>query len=245
MLIQFESQEVEIIYKNNQPYFKAKDVCKILGFKNPRDAINTHCEKEGVAIADTLTCTGKKRANFINEPNLYALIFNVPKILSTDSERDKDNKIKAEKFKRFVFNEVIPQIRKTGFYSIANKLSPQEHTKRQIQIENSKIINAVNYQSGGVEAIKDYCIESCQKITGKRPSEWKKIGKEIGLKSKQTISGKEVLRSVNDLKKYACALSVSDNLRAMGYDLDNATEGAKAGLSFFDKLLSMGIEIKS
>ncbi len=243
MLIQFENEEIEIIYINNELFFKVKDVCKILGFKNPRDALNTHCEKEGVASADTLTSTGKKKANFINEPNLYALIFNVPKIFHTDTAQEKENKIKAEKFKRFIFKEVLPSIRKTGSYSIAKKLNPEEHKKRQVQVENSKIINAVNYEKGGVDAIKDYCVESCKKITGKRPSEWKKIGKEIGLKSKQTGSGKEVLRNVESLKKYACALSVSDNLKAMGYDLESATECAKAGLSFFDKLLSMGVQI--
>jgi prophage antirepressor-like protein len=245
MLIQFENQEVEIIYINNEPFFKVKDVCKILGFKNPRDALNTHCEKEGVASADTLTSTGKKKANFINEPNLYALIFNVPKIFHTDTEQEKENKIKAEKFKRFVFNEVIPSIRKTGTYSIAKKFEAVEHTKRETQVENSKKINALNYEKGGVELTKEYNRESCKQLTGYYPNEWRKTGEKIGLKTADRNSAKQVFRNIPNLKKYACALSVSDSLAQQGYDLSTTTKIAKSSLELFDNLIKIGVEIKN
>lgn len=228
----YQDKKIEIIEINNEPFLKAKDVCDILGFKNTSDALKNHCETDGIAWGDTITENrGKQKAKFISEGNFYALVL-------------ASKNPKAKEFKFWVCNKVLVEIRKTGAYFIATKITPEEHTKREIQVQNSKIINGINYDNGGVKAIRDYCSESCEKITGKRPSEWKKIGKEIGLKSKQTGSGKEVLRNVEGLKKYACALSVSDNLRAMGYDLDSATEGAKAGLSFFDKLLSMGIAVK-
>ena len=115
MLVKFQQkEEVEIIYVNNEPYFKAKDVCKILGFKNHHDAVKNHCDLEGVVSSEGLTITGKKISNFINEPNLYALIFNVPKKFNTDSEEVKKTKDKAKLFQKWIFSDVIPTLRKTG-----------------------------------------------------------------------------------------------------------------------------------
>ena len=106
----FKSNSVRVITdKNQEPWFCANDVCDILGYSNPRDAISKHCKAGGVTKRDTPTKSAVQEMTFINEPNLYRLII-------------KSRKPEAEPFEAWVFEEVLPQIRKTGKY----QLQPQQ-----------------------------------------------------------------------------------------------------------------------
>lgn len=97
-------------------WFCGTDVCNILGYVNPRDAISKHCKAGGVAKRDTPTTSGNQEITFINEPNLYRLII-------------KSRKPEAERFEAWVFEEVLPQIRKTGSYSQnVEEIRPLERT---------------------------------------------------------------------------------------------------------------------
>lgn len=102
-LFEFEGQEVRTVVKDEDVWFVGKDVCKVLGFTNPRDAIRTHVfdEDKGVDSIDTLG--GRQNMTIINESGLYALIFG--------SRLDS-----AKRFKHWVTNEVLPSIRKHGAY---------------------------------------------------------------------------------------------------------------------------------
>ncbi|MCX2960339.1 BRO family protein [Rodentibacter caecimuris] len=105
----FKSSQVRVIVDpTNEPWFCANDVCDILGYSNPRDAISKHCKEKGVAKRDTLTNRGNQEMTFINEPNLYRLII-------------KSRKPEAEPFEAWVFEEVLPQIRKTRKYQLEPK----------------------------------------------------------------------------------------------------------------------------
>lgn len=74
-LFEFEGQEVRTVVKDKDVWFVGKDVCKVLGYTNPRDAIRTHVfdEDKGVDSIDTLG--GRQNMTIINESGLYALIF--------------------------------------------------------------------------------------------------------------------------------------------------------------------------
>ena len=90
--------------ENGEVWLVAKDVCDILGIVNARDAVSEldDDEKHGVAITDTI---GREQiTNVISEAGLYKLSF-------------KSRKEGAKKFTRWVTHEVLPQIRKTGYYS--------------------------------------------------------------------------------------------------------------------------------
>lgn len=219
MLIKFRTEDVEIVYINNEPYFKAKDVCSILGFKNHHSAVKTHCDLEGVASAKGLTITGEKISNYINEQNLYALIFNVPKKFAKDTEKTKLIKDKAKDFQKWVFKEVLPTLRKTGKYEI-NKDDENNllrHLDINIQKQNVKMINSIKFKQGGVESLRDYHNELCKVHTGKTASEIKKIAKETGkFKSKVYNSAREVIRSVD--KSIAASMSVTDQLAKINKD---------------------------
>ncbi|HDL3289518.1 TPA: hypothetical protein PW360_002511, partial [Mannheimia haemolytica] len=83
------------------------DVCDVLGYSNAPDALAKHCKPKGIAKRYTPTKGGNQELTFINEPNLYRLII-------------KSRKPEAEKFEAWVFEEVLPQIRKTGKYTLQN-----------------------------------------------------------------------------------------------------------------------------
>lgn len=97
-----EFGEVRTKVLNNEPYFMLSDVCRVLEIKNSRDSKNRLNEK-GVATTDILTNGGIQKADFINESNLYKLVF-------------QSRKPQAEKFSDWVTSEVLPSIRKHGAY---------------------------------------------------------------------------------------------------------------------------------
>lgn len=99
--------ELQVLVENGDVYFPATEVAKTLGYSNTSDAIIKHCRKEGVAFREVLTSGGKQQKKFISEGNLYRLIV-------------RSKLPEAEKFESWVFDEIIPTIRKTGGY-VANE----------------------------------------------------------------------------------------------------------------------------
>ena len=99
--------ELQVLMENGEVYFPATDVASILGYTNPHKAIKDHCKEKGVTIRSVLTSGGEQQKKFITEGNLYRLI--------TRSKLPE-----AEKFEVWVFDEILPTIRKTGGY-VANE----------------------------------------------------------------------------------------------------------------------------
>lgn len=97
------SSSVRIVtYQDGSWAAVGKDVCDLLGYVNHNDAMNCHCK--GVAERYPLqTAGGVQEARVIREPDVYRLI--------AKSERPE-----AEPFERWIFEEVLPAIRKRGFY---------------------------------------------------------------------------------------------------------------------------------
>lgn len=93
--------KVRVIEEDGKTLFCGSDVAKALGYSNPNKAINDHCR----AITKRSTpVSGKiQEINFITEGDVYRLI--------THSKLPG-----AEKFECWVFDEVIPSIRKSGGY---------------------------------------------------------------------------------------------------------------------------------
>ncbi len=98
---------IRTVEVDGEVYFIGYDVAKLLGYKNPRDAIANHVDREDkntVAIYDGI---GNPNKTIINESGLYSLI------LSSKLPKSKE-------FKRWVTAEVLPSIRKTGGYRLDN-----------------------------------------------------------------------------------------------------------------------------
>ena len=96
-----EFGQVRIVEIEGKPYFVGKDVANALGYSNPRDAILRHCK--GVVKHDNFKEGGQLIA-LITEGDMYRLI--------THSKLES-----AERFEDWVFDEVLPAIRKHGIYA--------------------------------------------------------------------------------------------------------------------------------
>lgn len=108
-----DKNEVRIQILKDEPWFCLRDVCEVLTIANPRRVAAEILDAKGVRKTDTLTAGGQQQLQFVNEPNLYRVIF-------------RSNKPEARQFQDWVFNEVLPAIRKTGSYSaVAAAPAPQ------------------------------------------------------------------------------------------------------------------------
>ena len=104
-----EFGELRTIEEGDKIYFVASDAAKMLVYKRPADAVTAHCK--GSVKRRLPTNGGTQEMKVIPEGDLYRLIAN--------SELPS-----AEKFESWVFDEVLPAIRKTGGYHIPQ--SPEE-----------------------------------------------------------------------------------------------------------------------
>jgi prophage antirepressor-like protein len=95
--------EIRTCQVNNQIMFVGKDVATALGYANTLKAIRDHVDSEDKGVNEMVTPGGTQKLIFINESGLYSLI------LSSKLPQ-------AKAFKRWVTNEVLPQIRQTGGY---------------------------------------------------------------------------------------------------------------------------------
>ena len=117
--------------ENGEPWFCAKDLCDVLGYKNSSCAVNQHVRSSDVAkryvarLAKNRfgVCEGKMQVVqmiFVNESGFYALVLG-SKLAS------------AVKFKDWVTSVVLPQIRKTGGYIPVKEGESEEETIRNAE----------------------------------------------------------------------------------------------------------------
>lgn len=96
-----EFGQVRTVVIDRQPYFMASDVAKALGYAKPQNAVSTHCKAS--LIRGIPTNGGVQKAVFIPESDIYRLIF-------------RSKLPSAERFEKWVVEEVLPSIRKSGGY---------------------------------------------------------------------------------------------------------------------------------
>lgn len=128
----FENEEfgqIRMIMIDKEPYFVGKDVAEILGYSNPRDALVKHVDDEDKGVAKCDTPGGTQKLTIINESGLYSLI------LSSKLPM-------AKQFKRWVTSEVLPTIRKQGYYTADN--NKNDETKAKLLRAEAMVINAKN-----------------------------------------------------------------------------------------------------
>ena len=95
----FGANEVRTAIKDNgDVYFCLTDVTDVLEISNANQS-RFSLDEKGVHKMYTPTNGGMQHLTYINEPNLYRVIF-------------RSNKAKARQFQDWVFNEVLPTIRK-------------------------------------------------------------------------------------------------------------------------------------
>ena len=148
-IFNFNQNNVRVQIINDEPFFCLKDVAEILEIKDTK-AKNFRLSEKGVEIFPLLTNGGVQQMTFINEPNLYRVIF-------------RSRKAEAVKFQDWIFEEVIPQIRKTGGYQITPKTTADDRTGLRQAVAALVGRKGIDYSSAysmihqrfNVEAIED------------------------------------------------------------------------------------------
>lgn len=120
-----EFGDIRTVEIDGKPYFVANDVAKSLGYKRPADAVTAHCK--GSVKHRYLTEGGEQEVKVIPEGDVYRLI-------------SRSKLPSAEKFERWVFDEVLPSIRKNGGYILGQEtLSDEELMAKAILVAQKKI----------------------------------------------------------------------------------------------------------
>ena len=126
-----EFGDIRSIEIDGKPYFVANDVAKALGYVETAKAIRTHCK--GVSEMDIPTNGGIQEMKIIPEGDINRLII-------------RSSLPSAEKFEHWVFDEVIPNIRKTGGYNLPQTypealraLADQAERTEKLLIQNNEL----------------------------------------------------------------------------------------------------------
>ena len=102
-VFEYQNNRVRTVDMDGEAWFVLKDVCAVLGISNNRMAADRLDDDEkGVSLIDTLG--GKQEMVIVNESGLYHVIL-------------RSDKPEAAPFRRWVTNDVLPAIRKTGSYN--------------------------------------------------------------------------------------------------------------------------------
>ncbi len=151
--------QVRMVEVEGNPYAVGVDVARVLDYAEPHKAISAHC-RGGISYPVIDSLGREQETKIIPEGDIYRLI-----VKAADQSKNPDIKAKAEEVERWIFDEVIPSIRKTGAY-----VAPQINSKMLYQIaqaleEKEKQIalltpaaefgNAVSNNAGGI-LVRDY-----------------------------------------------------------------------------------------
>ena len=145
----FNNKKIELIIDiYNVLWFNAKEVCVALGYKSSIDAIKDNVEKENKTKLELINKKKKIKRHphtlYINESGLYSLLFNCRFTI-------------CKEFRKWITEDVIPSIRKYGYYEIQKKYKQKlkktnkelEKLKKQYEeIEHNLKKN--NYPKGGL-----------------------------------------------------------------------------------------------
>lgn len=171
-----EFGEIRTITEDGKTLFCAKDVATALGYKDTINAIKQHCK--GVVKRHLLTEGGNQLANFIPEGDIYRLV--------ARSELPG-----ADTFERWIFDEVIPSIRKNGGYiSGQENMTPEELMAAALimankTIENQKArLSLLTVQNQIMAPKADYFDELVERNT---LTNFRETAKEIGAPPKKFV----------------------------------------------------------
>lgn len=147
--------EIRNVMEGATPWFVANDVARALGYKDPKTAVRDHVFEEDKMrgrIATPSSYHKEQEVILINEAGVYALIFG--------SKLDS-----AKQFKKWVFEEVLPSIRKNGFY-VSENITPGQLARLQYTVKNQqKKLHMLEAQNEILDRQNDKLIEALARKT--------------------------------------------------------------------------------
>lgn len=187
----YENEEfgtVRTVSIDGEPWLCLIDVCRALEIGNASQ-VKTRLSKDGVITNEVIDSLGRmQEANFINESNMYKLIF-------------QSRKESAERFTDWVTSEVLPSIRKTGSYNLPGTYK-EALQQLLIQVEENERLALENAEMKPKAEYFDDLVD------GKLLTNFRDMAKELGIKQKEFIQflmeNKYIYRDQkNQLRPYA------------------------------------------
>ena len=121
-----EFGELGVLIIDGKEFFPASQCAAILGYKSPKDAISAHCK--GAVKHRLPTNGGTQEVKYIPEGDLYRLII-------------RSKLPSAEKFEQWVFDEVLPELRKNGSYG--NNFNLEEVIAKTVTAVVSEVLKQI------------------------------------------------------------------------------------------------------
>lgn len=120
--------EIRMKIKKAEPWFCAKDVCEVLDLEWKRGlTVRYSLDESEVSKANFKTNGGIQEMTIVNESGMYQLIF-------------QSRKPEARKFRKWVTAEVLPAIRKYGFYTT----DPKQIDRAEAKAQKQKILDMLS-----------------------------------------------------------------------------------------------------
>lgn len=237
-IFKFHMSNVRILLKNDEIWFCQSDVLSSLTISNRSDILKKLNPDGCVKNSLTDNLGRVQLAIFINEPNLYRLIF-------------RSNKQKAVEFQNWIFEEVLPSIRKTGKYAV--KDSPYPLRLKSYPKELQELKEKYKFTPTD-ERILDYCINKAKsqgyaigvQSQNKQVAAVPQIPQDcISLTRQEAQNIKEVLRWVDNVKPNLTThaqrmLNVLNEIKKLKEDLNYL----KDGMFIVDKIVTNVLEDK-
>ena len=129
-----EFGQLECVEVNGKLYFPASECAKVLGYHNPRKAIIDHCDEPiKLTVPHPQSPLKTIVKNYISEGDLYSLIFNSRLPI-------------GRQFRAWICDEVLPTIRKYGFYVTPKVLAecdgnPEKLKRKLMEIQCYQFLN--------------------------------------------------------------------------------------------------------
>lgn len=117
----FDESLVRVEGTFESPLFSVRDVCNILNIVSTNDVIK-RLDAENLTQVKIASGSQARNMVFVNEEGLYELIF-------------RSNKPIAKSFRKWVFKEVLPKIRREGYYILEERVRQIETTKRKEELQ--------------------------------------------------------------------------------------------------------------
>lgn len=138
----YESNVLRVeLGQDGEPLFHAGDLCAILAYSNPRDAVARHVEEDDVVKRDAIDTLGRtQQVNYVREPGLWSLVLG-------------SHAPNAKPIKRWVTAEVLPSIRKTGGYRMGGAKRPALGVNSLLSLQNQML-----------RLLKDIRAEACPAV---------------------------------------------------------------------------------
>lgn len=202
----FEKEDfgsIRTIMVEDEPWFVASDICKVLGLTNPTVSVQRLDDDERAKF--NLGVHDSDGTNCVNEYGLYNLIL---------ASRKKG----AKEFKRWITHEVIPQIRQTGGYQ--KKLSPQEMMRIQLGMIDelgdrvTALENTTTIDHGQQRVLENTVNKTVIAVLGgKESNAYKEMGRKVFAECNRDLKNYFKVNSRDDVPKlhYDDALKYAEN----------------------------------